>query len=77
LAVPLAEQTVVHAQLERRRPQEHKLIANPRLRQLVQRKLNRCWSPDLKTGRARTACRDPYGILATWLSLLTASPTFG
>lgn len=32
--------------LQRRRPREHKLVADPRLRQLVQRKLNRCWSPD-------------------------------
>lgn len=30
----------------RRRPREHKLMANPRLRKLVQRKLNRYWSPD-------------------------------
>lgn len=29
---------------ERRRPKEHKLIANPKPRSLVQRKLNRCWS---------------------------------
>ena len=34
------------AQVQRRRPREHKLAANPRLRTLVQRKLNRYWSPD-------------------------------
>jgi IS30 family transposase len=34
------------AELGRRRPREHKLNAEPRLRKLVQRKLNRCWSPD-------------------------------
>jgi IS30 family transposase len=33
------------AQLQRARPKSHKL-ANPRLRSLVQRKLNRFWSPD-------------------------------
>ena len=40
-------QTADHAaELGRRRPREHKLNAQPRLRKLVQRKLNRCWSPD-------------------------------
>src|SRR5665648_1303883 len=34
------------ARLRRRRPREHKLMASPRLRTLVQRKLNRYWSPD-------------------------------
>jgi transposase, IS30 family len=34
------------ARLRRRRPREHKLVASPRLRLLVQRKLNRYWSPD-------------------------------
>jgi len=34
------------ARLRRRRPREHKLVASPRLRALVQRKLNRYWSPD-------------------------------
>ena len=34
------------ARLRRRRPREHKLVASPRLRMLVQRKLNRYWSPD-------------------------------
>ena len=34
------------ARLRRRRPRAHKLMASPRLRALVQRKLNRYWSPD-------------------------------
>ena len=34
------------ARLRRRRPRTHKLVASPRLRSLVQRKLNRYWSPD-------------------------------
>jgi len=34
------------ARLRRRRPRAHKLVASPRLRSLVQRKLNRYWSPD-------------------------------
>ena len=34
------------ARVRRRRPREHKLVASPRLRMLVQRKLNRYWSPD-------------------------------
>ncbi len=34
------------AELGRSRPRAHKLTANPQLRKLVQRKLNRCWSPD-------------------------------
>jgi len=34
------------ARLRRHRPREHKLVASPRLRMLVQRKLNRYWSPD-------------------------------
>jgi hypothetical protein len=32
------------AKLQRRRPREHKLVTNLRLRKLVQRKLNRYWS---------------------------------
>jgi len=48
------------AQMERRRPREHKLVANPRLRKLVQRKLNRCWSPDEISGWLRlTDTTDP------------------
>ena len=34
------------ARLRRRRRRKHKLVASPRLRMLVQRKLNRYWSPD-------------------------------
>ncbi len=47
-------QSADHAAHEqRRRPRQHKLIANPRLRTLVQRKLNRCWSPDEISGWLR------------------------
>ncbi|GAA1874612.1 hypothetical protein GCM10009715_21750 [Paeniglutamicibacter psychrophenolicus] len=38
------------ARLQRARPKVHKLVASPRLRGLVQRKLNRCWSPDEISG---------------------------
>ncbi|MFB9716306.1 IS30 family transposase [Arthrobacter methylotrophus] len=38
------------ARLQRSRPKVHKLVADPRLRGLVQRKLNRCWSPDEISG---------------------------
>jgi IS30 family transposase len=38
------------AQLARRRPRAHKLVANHPLRLVVQRKLNRCWSPDEISG---------------------------
>ena len=41
------------ARLNRRRPREHKLVANTKLRLLVQRKLNRCWSPDEISGWLR------------------------
>ena len=34
------------ARVQRGRPKVHKLASNARLRTLVQRKLNRCWSPD-------------------------------
>ncbi|WP_249933074.1 IS30 family transposase [Blastococcus sp. CCUG 61487] len=45
---------------QRRRPRQHKLIAHPRLRTLVQRKLNRCWSPDEISGwLRRTYPTDP------------------
>lgn len=43
------------AHVQRRRPRPHKLIASPALRQLVQRKLNRCWSPDEISGWLRRA----------------------
>lgn len=41
------------AHVQRCRPKSHKLIANPKLRKLVQRKLNRCWSPDEISGWLR------------------------
>jgi len=41
------------ARLRRRRPRQHKLVASPRLRSLVQRKLNRYWSPDEISGWLR------------------------
>ena len=34
------------AAVSRGRPRAHKLSANPQLREAVQRKLNRCWSPE-------------------------------
>lgn len=47
-------QTADHAAGQQRRsPKQHKLIANPRLRKLVQRKLNRCWSPNEISGWLR------------------------
>lgn len=46
------------ARQQRRRPREHKLLANPRLRTLVQRKLNRCWSPDEISGWLRLTYPD-------------------
>jgi IS30 family transposase len=47
-------QTADHAaRVRRRRPRQHKLIAHPALRRLVQRKLNRCWSPDEISGWLR------------------------
>ena len=41
------------AQLARRRPRAHKLVANHPLRLVVQRKLNRSWSPDEISGWLR------------------------
>ncbi|MGI8614542.1 MAG: IS30 family transposase [Nocardioidaceae bacterium] len=41
------------AQVARRRPRAHKLVANTPLRLVVQRKLNRCWSPDEISGWLR------------------------
>ena len=41
------------ARLQRRRPRAHKLAANDPLRRLVQRKLNRYWSPDEISGWLR------------------------
>lgn len=46
------------ARLQRRRPKPHKLLANPALRKLVQRKLNRCWSPEEICGWMRKAYPD-------------------
>ena len=43
------------ARLQRSRPKVPKLVANPRLRGLVQRKLNRCWSPDEISGWMKKA----------------------
>nr|WP_239537352.1 IS30 family transposase [Arthrobacter roseus] len=48
------------ARRQRARPKAHKLAANPGLRGLVQRKLNRCWSPDEICGwMKRTYPDDP------------------
>jgi transposase, IS30 family len=52
------------AQVQRRRPRPHKLIATPRLRILVQRKLNRCWSPEQISGWLRRTYPDEQ---AMWL----------
>lgn len=52
------------AHAQRRRPRLHKLIANPRLRQLIQRKLNRCWSPDEISGWLRRTYPDDRSM---WL----------
>lgn len=52
------------ARVQRRRPKQHKLIANPVLRKLVQRKLNRCWSPDEISGWLRRTYPDDT---AMWL----------
>lgn len=38
------------AEVQRSRPKPHRLVADPRLRLIVQRKLNRCWSPDEISG---------------------------
>lgn len=43
------------AHLQRARPKTPKLAANKQLRQLVQRKLNRCWSPEEISGWLRNA----------------------
>ena len=52
------------ALVQRRRPRQHKLIANPALRRLVQRKLNRCWSPDEISGWLRRTYPDDKSM---WL----------
>ena len=46
------------ARVQRRRPREPKLATNPALRKLVQRKLNRCWSPDEISGWLRRTYPD-------------------
>jgi transposase, IS30 family len=46
------------ARQQRHRPRQHKLVANPQLRKLVQRKLNRCWSPDQISGWLRLTYPD-------------------
>jgi IS30 family transposase len=52
-------QVADHAAAEgRRRPRPHKLVADPALRRLVQRKLNRCWSPDEISGWLRRTYPD-------------------
>ncbi|MEQ4207040.1 IS30 family transposase [Actinopolymorpha sp. B9G3] len=52
-------QTADHAaRVQRRRPREPKLAANRELRKLVQRKLNRCWSPDEISGWLRRTYPD-------------------
>jgi transposase, IS30 family len=52
-------QTADHAaRVQRRRPREPKLAASPWLRKLVQRKLNRCWSPDEISGWLRRTYPD-------------------
>lgn len=60
--LPHTADHAAHAQ--RRRPKQHKLIANPRLRQLIQRKLNRCWSPDEISGWLRRTYPDDSSM---WL----------
>jgi transposase, IS30 family len=46
------------ARAQRRRPRQYKLIKNAALRKLVQRKLNRCWSPDEISGWLRRTYAD-------------------
>jgi len=50
------------ARLQRRRPRTHKLLANERLRLVVQRKLNRCWSPDEISGWLRQTHPDDLSM---------------
>ncbi|GAA1497839.1 IS30 family transposase [Paeniglutamicibacter kerguelensis] len=50
------------ARLQRSRPKVHKLVADPRLRGLVQRKLNRCWSPDEISGWMKKAYPDDHDL---------------
>src|ERR1700712_2348251 len=50
------------AKLARRRAPEHNLVANTKLRLLVQRKLNRCWSPDEISGWLRLTHPDAQSM---------------
>jgi transposase, IS30 family len=50
------------ARLQRARPRATRLAANNRLRQLVQRKLNRCWSPDEVCGWLRKTYPDDLSM---------------
>jgi len=59
------------ARLERRRPRPHKLVANEPLRLVVQRKLNRCWSPDEISGWLRLTHPDDVSM---WLCPETDLP---
>ena len=50
---------------QRRRPRVAKLIAHDRLRRLVQRKLNRYWSPQQISGWLRTLHHSPAMTVCT------------
>lgn len=50
------------AHVQRRRPKRHKLLADPGLCRLVQRKLNRCWSPDEISGWLRRTYPDDLSM---------------
>ncbi len=50
------------ARRERSRPRPHKLVANEPLRLVVQRKLNRCWSPDEISGWLRQTNPDDLSM---------------
>lgn len=50
------------ARAQRARPKTHKLATNPRLRGLVQRKLNRCWSPDEISGWMKKTYPDDQSL---------------
>jgi transposase, IS30 family len=51
-----------HARQQRARPRVRKLTANITLRRLVQRKLNRCWSPDEVCGWLRKTYPDDHSM---------------
>lgn len=50
------------ARVQRARPKTHKLASDPRLRGLVQRKLNRCWSPDEICGWMKKTYPDDHTL---------------